>query len=63
MTALGERIKRLRGERELPGATRQMSPSFFMQKPTAFRHSYDWLYQLQRVSTQTLPPSVPALRS
>ena len=25
--------------RELPGATRQMSPSFFMQKPIAFRHS------------------------
>ena len=25
--------------RELPGATRQISPSFFMQKLTAFRHS------------------------
>ena len=25
------------------GATRQMSPSFFMQKPIAFRHSYVWL--------------------
>jgi len=25
--------------RELPGATRQMSPSFFMQKPIALRHS------------------------
>ena len=26
-------------QRELPGATRQMSPSFFMQKSTALRHS------------------------
>src|SRR2546425_4538408 len=26
-------------QRELPGATRQMSPSFFMQKPIALRHS------------------------
>ena len=26
-------------QRELPGATRQMSPSFFMQKPMAFRQS------------------------
>ena len=25
--------------RELPGATRQMSPSFFMQNPIALRHS------------------------
>ena len=30
-------------QRELPGATRQMSPSFFMQKPIDRRHSYDWL--------------------
>ena len=30
-------------QRALPGATRQMSPSFFMQKPIARRHSYDWL--------------------
>ena len=29
--------------RALPGATRQMSPSFFMQNPIARRHSYDWL--------------------
>jgi hypothetical protein len=26
-------------QRGLPGATRQMSPSFFMQNPTAFRQS------------------------
>ena len=25
-------------QRGLPGATRQISPSFFMQKSTAFRH-------------------------
>ena len=30
-------------QRGLPGATRQMSPSFFMQNPIARRHSYDWL--------------------
>jgi hypothetical protein len=30
-------------QRGLDGATRQMSPSFFMQKPIAFRHSYVWL--------------------
>ena len=30
-------------QRGLPGATRQMSPSFFMQKPIAFRHWKDWL--------------------
>ena len=30
-------------QRELLGATRQMSPSFFMQKPIDFRHSKDWL--------------------
>ena len=30
-------------QRGLPGATRQMSPSFFMQKPIARRHSKDWL--------------------
>ena len=30
-------------QRELPGATRQMSPSFFKQKPIAFRHSKVWL--------------------
>jgi len=30
-------------QRSLPGATRQMSPSFFMQKPIAFRHSNVWL--------------------
>ena len=27
-------------QRGLLGATRQMSPSFFKQKPAAFRHSY-----------------------
>jgi len=30
-------------QRGLPGATRQMSPSFFRQKPIDFRHSKDWL--------------------
>src|SRR5205085_4049318 len=29
--------------RGLPGATRQISPSFFMQKPIAFRHGKLWL--------------------
>ena len=30
-------------QRGLPGATRQMSPSFFRQKPIAFRHCWVWL--------------------
>ncbi len=48
--------------RGLDGATQQIAPSFFMQKSMAFRHSYVWLYQRQRVSRQRLPPSVPMLR-
>jgi len=30
-------------QRALPGATRQMSPSFFMQNPMDFRQWYVWL--------------------